>query len=123
MVIDLKQREEERQNEPIHLNKNIFKYKDETALAKTFKRFLKGNDYGHVQTHDFRVSKATDMYEEHGNIEEIREFFKHTKVEVTWLYVKPPGIAEYKKKLAAQGKVDADQKVSLFNDPEPKQDK
>ena len=37
-------------------------YKNVESFEKAMKYFLTKNGYGHVQTHDLRVSKATEMF-------------------------------------------------------------
>ena len=53
----------------------LFHYADPKQFARALKIFLAKNGYECVQSHDFRVSRACEMYVEHGDVEEIRQYF------------------------------------------------
>ena len=46
-----------------------------------------------VQSHDFRTSRATEMYIRTGDIVAVQEFLCHKKVTTTQKYIHPTGKA------------------------------
>lgn len=64
---------------------------------------MKNNGFPSVQTHDFRVSKITDMFAKTGDIEQCREFLGHKDSRTTALYVKNFGRDKWKKRQEKAG--------------------
>lgn len=67
----------------------LYNYSEDRGFVVVLKRFLNANGYTKVKSHDFRVSKACEMYVEHGDIERIRLFFQHSDHKTTRCYIKP----------------------------------
>ena len=55
-----------------------------------------------VQSHDFRTSRATEMYIRTGDIVAVQEFMCHTKVTTTQKYIHALGRAKRREKEAKE---------------------
>ena len=56
----------------------LFKYGNADQFARVLKRFVAKNGFPTFQSHDFRVSRACEMYVQTGDLEMLRRFFKHS---------------------------------------------
>ena len=75
----------------VNMDCKILQYGDPNSFGLAMKRIMKANGFPKAQTHDFRVSKVTQMFGETGNIEECREFLGHRDTKTTLFYIKENG--------------------------------
>ena len=58
------------------------------TLKRFFEKHGHPNGVEKIQSHCFRVTRATNMYEKHKDVARVQKYLGHAKIETTMKYIK-----------------------------------
>ena len=85
---------------PANDDSKLFHYATADAFVEQLQKFLRGNGHSDVQSHDFRVSRACELFIDGFSIDRLMRYFNHSSPEITSMYIKDKAYVAKENKLS-----------------------